>query len=198
MAYIPLKLRRDQIKFELQSLNDARLEAFIKANNRPEFIYKCGHIGEIDKLKVNRLYVSYPGLPYQAFNHEPTRVYIAKLEDHLMLIRAIEPKILVEITTKHGGTTAEYWDDVLSHKSGCAFNEEDLKELSDHNREIYAPREGFTACEYCGVQVKNEELVLKPIWGKSRLAAGSTYTTKENYCFCSGTCAMHAQMSREG
>jgi len=192
-----LKTRRDQIKAELQGLNNARLEAFLKANHRPEFIYKCGHIGEIDKLKVNRIYISYPGLPSHAFNREPTRVYIASLEDHLMLIRETEPKFLVEIETKYGGTTAEYWHDIESHKTGSAFNEEDLKELSAQNAEKYAPREGFTACEYCMTQVPTDKLVISKIWGKTRSGAGTTSTTKENYGFCSQTCATHAQMAKE-
>lgn len=65
--------------------------------------------------------------------------------------------------------------------------------------ELYKPREGYTACAYCGKQVPIEKVVKHKIigrgWDERR---HKQVVTEQIMEFCSGECAFNEQCAREG
>jgi hypothetical protein len=83
-----------------------------------------------------------------------------------------------------------------------SFNKDDFNERIKNDRkeyeEHYAPREGYIACERCGKQVPENEVVkyklIYQAWDYQR----GRYVTSRIGTFCSGECALNEQMSLEG
>ena len=107
---------------------------------------------------------------------------------------------------KDFGSGAYRYNEIIPEK-GIAFNEIDLKEISERRNNLYAPKEGHTACAYCNKQTPNDQLIESRIIGLGRKQVWNSWksryenkacVTEEKLKFCSGTCAGNEQMSREG
>jgi hypothetical protein len=73
------------------------------------------------------------------------------------------------------------------------------KEINDRiKHEEHLLANGHERCQRCRKVVPANEIVPHTIIGRSRNAFGKAIVTQEPMKFCSGTCAGHEQMSREG
>lgn len=75
-----------------------------------------------------------------------------------------------------------------------SFSKENLepkiKELDKLYKDLYIPREGYTACTYCGKQIPNDKIIYRDIYAYEGM--------KKKLPFCSEECAWHQQDANEG
>lgn len=87
----------------------------------------------------------------------------------------------------------DYDRDFLENRA-ASFSMEEMQPKIDRLQEeyeaMYAPREGYTPCAYCGKQTPNDKLVKREIY-----TYGGVPVTKY---FCSVECAINEQMAHEG
>lgn len=82
------------------------------------------------------------------------------------------------------------------------FSKDDFEEKINKDREeyekYYAPREGYVACERCGKQVPESEVVKYKLIYQTFDSHRGRYVASRIGTFCSGECALNEQMSLEG
>lgn len=82
-----------------------------------------------------------------------------------------------------------------------SFNKNGLDEtIKKHNEEyhrLFKPKDGYTACEYCGKQTPNDKLVREKIIYQDYKNGKKCVVTHDGV-FCSDECAHNEQCSREG
>ena len=87
-------------------------------------------------------------------------------------------------------------------KINYSFNKDGFNERVENDRkeyeEYYAPREGYVACERCGKQVPENEVVKYKLIYQAWDYQCGRYVTSRIGTFCSGECALNEQMSLEG
>jgi hypothetical protein len=87
-------------------------------------------------------------------------------------------------------------------KINYSFNKDDFNERIENDRkeyeEHYAPREGYVACERCGKQVPENEVVKYKLIYQTWDSCRGRYVASRIGTFCSGECALNEQMSLEG
>ena len=174
-------------------------------------IYKCNQVGDIQIFKVESFSISYKNgfrfKPYYA--KSPTRKDLEDLMQYFESAKTSDFVVRINILDQHEKYNS-HWS-TLYHEVNevkyLAFNEADLINLSVLNKEKYAPREGYAPCCYCGKQILSEKLITKTIIGRGTKKVWNSWkgqyenkasVTQESLKFCSGQCAAHEQMSREG
>lgn len=87
-------------------------------------------------------------------------------------------------------------------KINYSFNKGDFNERVESDREeyekYYAPREGYVACERCGKQVPENEVVKYKLIYQAWDSCRGRYVASRIGVFCSGECALNEQMALEG
>lgn len=93
-------------------------------------------------------------------------------------------------------SSADYERDFIANHN-CAFSLEALQPEIQHRIEewekYYKPKDGYTACAYCGKQTPNDKIVWATIYGRW---CGTL--TEQKLPFCSKDCASNEQCAREG
>lgn len=107
--------------------------------------------------------------------------------------------ILIERREDGSGTwysSVDYERDIIIHHD-CAFSPEalqpEIQRRTEEWEKYYKPRDGYTACAYCGKQTPNDKIVWATIYGR-----WFGTLTEQKLPFCSKDCASNEQCAREG
>lgn len=211
MRRITLTERWNCLKSQAKIIGESHLNEFFKDKEKPTHLFKVDRIGEVKSLNIIGFHVVYVDEnnrricePYIYEGKNPTRLLVSELECYIETIKNANRQFFVDY--KDIGTTACNYDEILPVK-WLAFSATDLDETAKQNRELYAPREGYQACTYCGIQTPINEMIEETIIGRGRNSVWNSRKgkfeykaciTKEKMKFCSGKCAGNEQMSREG
>jgi hypothetical protein len=189
--------------------------------NREKYEHYCAEIAAKDAEAIAGLFQQgVPARLYKIQNYAAAEVEVTSVgvyrrgiykhdeSDHVT-------KAEVELAAKHAAEwTAPTLDTILVHyrevqaygvASGAhpfskiaaavdlAWQAEDLSAEIARRRELYAPRDGHTACGYCQKQRPTDKLVSKTIFYRDR---GGSRTKVGQYC--SDQCGYYDQCGHEG
>lgn len=212
MAKVTLQQQWDGLIAQMELIETQHINQFFETFEKPEALFQVGHKGDIEQIKVEGFTVRYLNgertmyRPYLDNGKRPKKVQIDDLYRYVELMANSDRYILVDYQRSNGLKVAYKWLEILPEK-GLAFHVSDLEAESNRRRELFAPREGYSPCAYCRRQVPNESLVKHRIIGRGRKPVWNSWKnkwedkaciTEQDLMFCSGTCAAHEQMSREG
>lgn len=205
MARITLLQHWEELEAKIATFKEGQINRFFETNFKPEKLYICNRIGEIKEFPVLKFNVKYEGiqLPYR-YLKTPKTIDVERLKIYYETIQIAKPIILIVYKTDYGAEGAEQYDKI---NETFVFEPSRLEERAKELKELFAPREGYTPCKYCGKQVQTENMIESTIIGRGRKQVWSSWkgryeskacVTKEQYKFCSKQCAAYEQMSREG
>lgn len=210
MAKITLQQKWDDLIAQSKIIKTCDINQFFESHPKPEALFKVDNVGNIKQIEITDFSVFYRNgkqniyPPYLDKGKRPTNLLVIQLAEYLEIIQKCEKSIYVGY--KEFGSGAYNYFDILVEK-GIAFQASELEQESKRRNELYAPREGFTACQYCRKQVPTESMVEHSIIGRGRKQVWNSWrnqyeskscVTTERMKFCSGKCAGNEQMSREG
>lgn len=210
MARITLQEQLDILKCKYSEIKERHLNDVLESIEKPKQLFKLGNYGVIKEIELQGFSIGYLEndkliyAPYIELGKRPSKVLIEYYSEFLDRIEKSE-KILY-VNYKDFGSGAYKYNEIIPSK-GLAFKEIELKDESERRIEIYAPREGYTACCYCSKQTPNDKLIESTIIGRGRKQVWNSWknryedkscVTQDKLKFCSGTCAGNEQVSREG
>lgn len=194
------KLETDVNEYKKSLIGDYTVENY---NKLYETVIKNG-IYSIDTWDVYRIYLlfnnSYKSQP--SINKRASDIDIIKLSEYFDEIKHSYHEIVFMMRQRDNiGTTLrsvklkEIDDKKYSFSKDLLSST--LPSLQAAYDELYKPRDGYTACAYCGKQTKNEEVYMAPIMKRERMY-GVLMSTRIVLPFCSKQCALNEQYANEG
>jgi hypothetical protein len=210
MKKITLTEQLEQIKCREVEIKERHLNTIFESIEKPTQLFKLGNYGVIKEIELQGFSIGYLEngrliyAPYIESRKKPYKIFIVTYSEFLERIEKAE-KILF-VNYKDFGSRAYKYNEIIPSK-GLAFNKIDLKDESERQNELYAPKENHTSCSYCRKQTPNDNLIESTIIGRGRKKTWNSWKnrfedkaciTEEKLKFCSGTCAGNEQMSREG
>ncbi len=175
---------------------EARVKPHIAAlfpNGIPSTLYRVEGYKRISELTV-----MYAGYDHGAYRRQsPTRADEAEIEALLIEPFVFNPERLFihwsEQQEKYRTEGAIKYTSIDGVKIG--WDRQSLEPELQHRKEIYEPREGYTACAYCGKQSRTEDMHIAQIWSPNWKATGGL--SPKRY-YCNAGCAGYDQMAHEG
>ena len=200
----------DALMQKLEDIEKSDIDKFFETNYKPEGFFKVEPSGNIKKIEVKDFNIRYciDGKPiFPPFlnkGKKPSSQLVSGLLRYIENIQKCEKRI--GVVYKDFGVGAYEYEDITKEK-GLSFNRTDLELEAEQRREMYAPREGYSPCQYCRKQVPTESMISSIIIGRGRSQVWNSWkgvyeskacVTRERLMFCSSKCAGNEQMSREG
>lgn len=211
-----LKEQWDCLRSQEAMIKQSHINEFVSEKGMPKLVYHVTRIGDIETAEVKDFSVIYMKddvlrllPPFLDEGKRPSKKMVDEMKEYVDKILLAERKIYVNYSISTGNyksASSMNYADVVAEK-GWSFNPIDLEVKACINKDLYAPREGFKPCRYCGKQTPVGEMVESTIIGRGRKNVwngrkgcyeSKACITEEKLKFCSGKCAGNEQMSREG
>lgn len=167
----------------------------------PNAVYQIAGRFNIVELRVTD--VKYHSGKNFWFNKKPTRKLVEEIAAWAKADCQFNPEnIRIHYTQKFGESTVSGTFKYLELSN--YLTKEQAEEKSQTNRAIFEAEEALISsgshfrCQRCTKVSAKEQMVKGNIIGRSRDRFGKACLTDEPMIFCSGQCAAHEQMSREG
>ena len=211
MARITLLEKWNALEGQLKLIKSNILDNYLKSNNIPKYeqIYEVDRLGNITSKNVIKYSVLFEldgRFKYTpSYEKRPTKKDLESLQNYIDNIYNYD--IVLYIDYRYDNCSGSYKYNDIINSEHMSFCESDLFEKAEKNKELYAPKEGYSPCAYCGKQVKTESMISAKIFGRDRKQVwdswkkryvSKAYVTEHYLKFCSGKCAGNEQMSREG
>jgi hypothetical protein len=193
----------NDLEHRIKEIEREKIKSFFSQNYQPSKVYYCSRLGDINECEVMGFFTRFTNVSRPYSNRKPTRLQVEEFEKYVKSLETADYKILVLYRTDSGTGNLEY----DKFTGNWAFQPSELEEKAKENKEKYAPREGYSPCQYCGKQVPTESLIKAKIIGRGRRQVWNSWKgryedkaciTEAYLSFCSDQCATNEQMSREG
>lgn len=194
------KLETDVNEYKKRLIGNYTVENY---NKLYETVIRKG-IYSIDTWDIYRTYLLFDDCyrTQPSINKRASEIDIMKLTEYFDEIKRSDHEIVFMMRQRDNiGTTLRSVKLKEIDNKKYSFSKDllssTLPSLQAVYDELYKPREGYTACAYCGKQTKNEELYMAPIMKRERIY-GVLRSTRVVLPFCSKQCAVNEQYANEG
>jgi hypothetical protein len=179
------------------------ISEFINNNQMPKVFYAVQNYQNIQECWIKNIIISdYAVLnmsrPYMKKEGRPTDKELQKLLSFIERFNPNSSHVGVDYESYHSYGTIQGFKLVseINLDNKMSFKKDDLLPIITKLKELYAPREGYAPCSYCGVQRRLEDMIqrtiISPNWKNNNFVS-----PLRNYCK-DKPCHGYDQMAHEG
>lgn len=183
---------------EIKGLIEERIEAFIiSRKDLPAVIYEVRPNGQLIEKPVVKVIHYNDGQRLYFTGKKPNREDIRRIES-IFYNLVLDEKYLRFRYDEYNSYSMEQiktYNLFLDKEPAEAKAKEIIDRIAEEERLL---ANGHERCQRCRKVVPKSRIITDTIIGRSRNAFGKSIVTQTPMNFCSGECAAHEQMSREG